>query len=171
MHISRAGYFKLLNFVLFQFVWLLCVIGQEKTLALAIFLIVIHFNFSTQRRLDACILLLVASSGVAMDLVLTAFGVFSFDGVFFPLWLVVLWCAFSLTFGHSLAWVSRCPIAAQAVLGALGGASSYFAGYLLGAVSFGFSETFTMIIVGFCWALIFPGYFYFIGRMTMHEQI
>ena len=60
-------------------------------------------------------------------------GLFEFAAGF-PLWLALLWLGFALTLAHGLRWLLRLPRWQQALLGGVGGASSYVTGAVMGAV-------------------------------------
>ena len=80
--------------------------------------------------------------GVSIDSLLTVLGVFQFGPTLFfiPLWLVLLWAAFTTTLFLSLEIVGRSKWIA-AICGALAFPFNYAVGERLGAVSFGSSDT------------------------------
>ena len=157
--------FLLINFVFFQLTWFICVLGGDEWLILALGLLVCHFLLSSRKRSDLVVMTLIGIIGICVDFVLTLIGIFQFSEVLFPLWLVVLWAMFALTFNHSMAWIKRRPLYQQSVLGALGGASSYYAGMRLGAVDFGFDVVITMLVLLLLWGLLVPLNVFVLARL------
>lgn len=125
---SKWQWVQLLGFYGF---WLLAVIGQNSWAWGLGLLLLGHFMLTPSRVMDMRILSL-ALLGLAVDGLLTVSGVFAFH--YWPWWLVLLWCGFVVTLGHSLRWLKRLPIALQALLGAVAGPSSYITGWRLAAV-------------------------------------
>lgn len=142
-----------IQFVIFQALWLVAIIGGNAWLALAIALLAIHFIATPSRQQDWRVLP-IALIGIAVDTALTLGGVFQFEQV--PFWLGLLWVAFVLTLGHSLAWLRQLPQVALFPIGALAGVVSYLAGWRLGAVELPLGLTITTIALGAVWALLLP---------------
>lgn len=151
-------YFKIINFVIFQSVWMLCVIGQHQYIYLAIILVALHFLLSPSPRIDAKVVAAVATLGITLDYLLMLVAVFEFPHHSFPAWLCVVWLAFALTLNHSMAWLAQCSLVVQVILGAIGGASSYIGGHFLGAVYFTYSLTLSAVILILVWAVAMPLY-------------
>lgn len=149
-------YFFIINIVTFKSVWAVGVLGQGSITALALLPLGLHFALSPSRKMDLQVMAMIASLGIAIDLLLTLLGVFVFAGVFFPLWLVSIWLAFALVFNHSCVWLHKLPWYAQALLGAMGGTASYYFGYTLGAVDFGYANETSLAIVAGVWGMAFP---------------
>ena len=118
---------QLLGFNLF---WLLAVVWQQPAPLLGV--LALHGLFSPDRRRDLR-LLPIALAGCLLDALLWQLGLFEFSAGF-PLWLALLWLGFSLTLAHGLRWLLVLPRWQQALIGGVGGASSYLAGAAMGAV-------------------------------------
>lgn len=118
---------QLLGFNLF---WLLAVAWQQPAPLLG--LLALHGLFSPDRRRDLRLLPL-ALAGCLLDALLWQLGLFEFAAGF-PVWLALLWLGFALTLAHGLRWLVALPRWQQALIGGLGGASSYLAGAAMGAV-------------------------------------
>ena len=71
-----------------------------------------------------------------------------------PFWLIVLWALLATTLNHCLAWTAQ-PRWRAALLGAIGGPLSYYAGQRLGAVTFPFGVWPTLLGLGVLWAGLF----------------
>lgn len=127
---------KVVNFVWFQTIWFIAIFYQNQFLSLIIILLVLHFVFSSCRLNDLVLVLAIACYGTAVDGMLRYWGFFVFSpepSWFVPLWLVALWSAFGLMLRNSLGYLfGRYLIAA--ILGAISGPLSYFAGVNAGAV-------------------------------------
>lgn len=148
---------NLINFVLFQAGWFICVVWQGWfAILITAAALLIHFKFFAKpgewQFIGSAALL-----GTALDSILSFSGVFQFPEVigFIPPWLMALWFLFPLVINHSLNWLSG-NILLSAAAGAFGGSLSYYAGYRLGSVSFPMGESTTMIILAFTWAVFFP---------------
>lgn len=165
---SRSGMppvvFKALNFVGFQSIWMLGVFYGNRYLAISAALIALHFLVTPQRQRDMATLITVAAVGICVDSIFTLTGIFVFDTLIIPPWLVLLWCGFALTLQHSLQWLSRFPLALQSALGAFGGTTSYYAGFRFGAVDYSFSQPVTIAAMAFAWGLMMPLFCYIVRR-------
>ena len=137
----------------FQVIWLATVLGGNRWLWIPLCILLLHFTLSPRCRQDLQVLLL-AFVGITTDIMLTQLGFFKFDE--WPLWLLVLWFAFVLNFGHSLIFLRRLPLAWLALIGALGGCSAYLASWKLGAVEFPYDLWVTSGVLLAVWAMILP---------------
>jgi hypothetical protein len=142
-----------LQLIAFQLLWFSAVLGRNDWLLLSLLLIALHFAFSPSGRSDWRVLP-IALIGIAADALLTASGVFRFDGM--PLWLALIWVGFVLSLGHSLAWLRRLPLFALAPLGALAGSASYIAGWRLDAIDLPLGLTASIIALAILWSILLP---------------
>ncbi|MBL1378228.1 DUF2878 domain-containing protein [Zobellella iuensis] len=147
---SRWQWIQLLAFEGF---WLLAVAGQNRWLAPVVLLLLVHFVFTPSRRADSRVLSL-ALLGLAVDGGLAWAGVFAFDHP--PWWLALLWAGFVLTLGHSLVWLRGFAPWLLALTGALAGASSYLAGWRLGAVQLPLGFWVSALVLALVWAALLP---------------
>lgn len=168
---ALGNYFKVVNFVIFQSVWLLGVFAGNSYVVASIALVALHFYTSPARRSDLMTILVVAPIGACVDFILSLTSVFVFDTTMIPIWLFVLWLAFALTIVHSMDWIKKMPIYVQALLGMFGGTSSYYAGYRFGAVDFTYSDIQTCIILAFVWGCKIPLFYYLVGKYVKRENI
>ncbi|WP_218563891.1 DUF2878 domain-containing protein [Marinospirillum perlucidum] len=149
----------LANLVLFQLGWFACVLGgMSAWLVLPMCFVALHLLWLAEPG-EALFLILVAALGGLVDSLWMQAGWMEFPGwsaPWLPGWLLILWLLFATTLKHSLAWLQgRWWLAA--LLGALGGSSSYYAGALLGAAEFPRSLPTTLMLLALAWAVIFPG--------------
>lgn len=149
---------RVANAVLFQIGWLTCVLGGNSLwLLVALAVLVIHLRWISSWAAEGRLILSVVIVGTAVDSVLRGAGVFAFQdhSPLIPLWLMLLWALLATTLRHCLAWSAR-PWWLASVLGAVGGALSYYAGGRLAGVQFPYGELPTLIGIGLLWALLFP---------------
>ncbi len=156
--------FKVANFIGFQSIWMLGVFYGNQFLAISAALIALHFVITPQRRSDFATMAAVASVGMLVDNAFSLSGIFVFDTLLIPPWLALMWCGFALTLGHSLVWLSRFPPVVQALFGAFGGTSSYYAGYRFGAVEYSYDTTLTLAAMACAWAVMMPVFCYMVKR-------
>ena len=150
---------RVANAVLFQVGWLACVIGGNSLwLLLALAVLVIHLGWISSWAAEGRLILSVVIVGTAVDSLLRAAGVFEFQDLspLIPLWLMLLWALLATTLRHCLQWSAR-PWWRAAVLGAVGGPLSYYAGSQLAGVEFGFDVAPTLIGLALLWAVVFVG--------------
>ncbi len=140
---------QLLGFNLF---WLLAVAWQQPAPLLG--LIALHGLFSPQRGRDLRLLPL-ALAGCLLDALLWQLGLFEFAAGF-PLWLALLWLGFALTLAHGLRWLVVLPRWQQALIGGLGGASSYLTGAAMGAVHLPWGLGISGSVLALIWAVWLP---------------
>ncbi|BBP72855.1 membrane protein [Pseudomonas sp. Seg1] len=149
---------RIANAVLFQIGWLTCVLGGNSLgLLVALAVLVIHLRWISSWAAEGRLILSVVIVGTAVDSALRGLGVFDFQdpSPLIPLWLMLLWALLATTLRHCLAWSAR-PWWLASVLGAGGGALSYYGGGHLAGVQFPYGELPSLIGIGLLWALLFP---------------
>ena len=154
---------KIINFIFFQLVWFVCIIGAATnntfaTVFLSLLIILFHLYITKDKKSELKILLLASIIGFLFDgfllksgLVLYADHGWSFSIT--PLWIIVLWMGFAITLNSSLSWLKK-KLNLSILLGAIGGPLAYLAGEKLGAVTLLTSDALLVIATG--WALITP---------------
>ena len=149
----------LANAALFQCGWFACVLGGDSAwLLVGLAVLVIHLLWISSWAEDGALIVGVMLAGTLLDSALRAAGVFQFGepGPLIPFWLMLLWALLATTLRHCLAWTAR-PWWRAALLGALGGPLSYYAGSQLAGVQFGYALTPTLAGLAPLWALLFVG--------------
>ncbi len=153
----------LLNYFLYNLVWLGCIVFQEKFLPVVLIWAIWHMT-KIASKAERSIILFVVPLGVLLDSALMQTGIFHFPGhnneLFVPVWLWAIWLGFSLTVYHSASALSRSVIA-QILAGALLAPVAYFIGRKFEVVEFGYSDTVTFLTLGIVWAIMLPGIFRF----------
>ena len=154
------------NFVWFYMIWLALVIGGNEWIWLALVLISIHYLIIEDKVGELLLATSVAAIGVIVDSALSIAGIFLFEyDQIIPAWLVVLWIAFASILRRGLAFLIDYPLI-TIFLGGLGGASSYFSGYLLDAVEFGYRVELTLVILFIHWSILLPAFLFIAVRTT-----
>jgi hypothetical protein len=154
------------NAVGFNIVWAVTVLGAAAGFAWAgpaalLIFATVQLSVAARPRYDLCAMAVFAGAGLLIDSAWAWSGAVSYrapwpSGTLAPIWLVGLWAAFSLTIGHSLAWLRPRP-ALAALFGFLGGGFSYWMGARLGAVELAIPAWLYAACVGLCWAAALPG--------------
>ncbi len=138
----------------FQLLWLSCVLGGNRWLWLPLLLIAGHLYLHRSQWRQELAIAPLAVVGLAVDVGLTAAGIYQFDHT--PFWLLALWLGFVYTLDASMVWLRKLPLAALAGFGVVGGTSSYLAGERLGAVVIATPLLHSVAIIALCWAVLLP---------------
>lgn len=156
---TRAGLLgKLLNAALFQLGWFLCVLGGNSLWLLGVGAILLgHLAWYHTWKTEGRLMLLAFLIGSLVDGQLRVMDVLTFQepGFLAPLWMGLLWPLLAMTLGHCLAWTKR-PLWLAALLGALSGPLSYYAGAQLAGVGMPLGIGVTMAILAVIWGVVFP---------------
>ncbi len=167
---------NLVNFLLFQTAWFVCVSGAAHgqawvgPLAGAGVAFVRVRMAGAPRRGEAAFLLIAALAGGLLDTAICLSGAYAFAPGVMPPWLMpawfgALWVAFASTFGMSLGWIGG-RLRLAALLGAIGGPLAYLAGERLGAVRFGDHAGWVLALLGAVWAAAMPLLLVLRARLT-----
>jgi hypothetical protein len=153
-----------LNFVAYQLVWFVAVIGAGRGLfwpgviaALLFAAWELRSALDRSRRLQLLAVALVVGTAVDGALVASGWLRYAADSPVLPggapLWIVTLWGAFSLTLTRSLAWLLKHPLLA-ALLGGIGAPFAYLgAGRGWDAVRFTEPIWQALSLLGIGWAM------------------
>jgi len=154
-----------LNFAMFYLGWLGCVLGAGRGLlwlgpALACALLLAHVASMPERAREVRLILLAGVFGFALDTTLAYAGLFAFTGTSMspwlsPPWMVALWMLFASTLNGSMSWLGG-RYGVGAVLGAICGPASYWAGARLGAIELPDSRLWSFAGIGAAWAFAMP---------------
>jgi len=145
------------NFISFQIAWLMAILWREQSFLPLTVVILIHFAMSKHRKRDWMTFVLITMIGSFVDMTATYAHLFVFEnGQLLPIWLVLLWANFSLTFHYSMSWLMRLPKILQSVVGAIFGTASYFAAYQFGAVDYQMPMSFTLFFLIVIWSVNLP---------------
>lgn len=149
--------FLLLNAVLYQTIWLTCILGGFAGAFIGLVLLGLHLGFSQNRREDLKLILVFLFTGLLVDGTLHCIGFFSFtqSGWPIPFWLAVIWMGLAVTVNHSLSWLKGRFLPAL-IFGALGGPLAYWAGVRLGAATFLWSLPASLLFLSVIWSILAP---------------
>ncbi len=163
----------ILNALLFQLGWFACVFGAQRPwlLLIAVGCLAAHFIWIAPWRAEWRLLASVTLLGSVLDSSLQQLGVFDFpgDSLLLPFWLALLWALFATTLNHSLAWTAR-PWWLGALLGALSGPLSYYAGARLAGVGLPLGTEQSLLLLAMIWAGVMVGVHRTAKALRPHSQ-
>ncbi|NND82020.1 MAG: DUF2878 domain-containing protein [Gammaproteobacteria bacterium] len=152
------------NFILFQLGWFACVLlgaGQLHWLGslIASMIVLVHLQLAERLKPELMLVLSAVVIGLLWDSALVWFGVLQYEhGLLAPFlaphWIVAMWALFATTINGSLGWVKTNWLLA-ALMGAVGGPLSFYAGYKLGAVQIP-DMALAMALLAAGWAVFMP---------------
>ncbi|MGH7965846.1 MAG: DUF2878 domain-containing protein [Candidatus Binatia bacterium] len=154
----------LINLASFYIGWFACVIaaGQGHPLIGPVIVAVLlgfHFFLLSDTSREARLIIGVGILGSTLDTLLMWSGLYSFPGHSMawlcPLWITALWMIFATTLHTSLRWLAG-RYALAAILGAVGGPLSYYAGARFGALTLYPHPTLTLATITIVWAIVMP---------------
>ncbi len=133
----------IINALLFQIGWLICVLAGANHLPwlgtlTALLIVARHVATAADPSRESLLLLVAGGIGAAWDSFLVYSGWLHYpSGMFIegaaPHWIVAMWLLFTTTLNVSLRWLRDRPLL-SAMLGAVSGPAAYYAGYRLGGV-------------------------------------
>jgi hypothetical protein len=167
------------NFLAFQVGWWACVLGAAHRAPwlgplVVLVLLAVHLRPDPAPKTASRIVLSVGLLGFVIDSTLGYAGILRFqDSVIAtwlcPLWLMAIWMIFATTLRHSLGWLAG-RYAMAALLGAVFGPISYYAGQSLGAVRLGGNVSVALGVLAALWALLMPGLVWWAAVQTGKGQ-
>ncbi|MCG9711572.1 DUF2878 domain-containing protein [Shewanella insulae] len=147
--------FWLINLGLFQLAWWSAAWLTNSASYIISGLIILHCLLSPCLKADLRLMALLPL-GLLVDGALIALGAFRGIESAFPLWLALLWVIFLMSLNHSLRLLSGLSLPWLMLIGALGGAGSYWAGLSLGALTTQVSGINFWLIAAPVWAVLLP---------------
>jgi hypothetical protein len=154
---------NIINFVLFQMLWVACVLGAANqiiwpAIVLVLTMLVTFSLPAFKVKNDIFLVIICLILGFILD---SSLAYFNFIDYLFdygyssiaPLWILFLWIGFGLTLNHSMAWLFK-NIKMGYLLMALGPPLSYISADRLGAVTIS-NMVLTSLIVSLSWMLVF----------------
>lgn len=147
----------LLNVILYQVVWFLCVFKENQGALIALVFLVAHLFFSPYRIKDMRMMAVLLAVGTLIDgtLYLAGFMTYNVQALPIPFWLAVVWLALATLPHHSLKWLKG-RILLSSLLGALGGPLAYWAGVKAGAASFTLPLISSLTLLAVIWGVLWP---------------
>jgi hypothetical protein len=164
-----ASVHNVVNAVLFQLSWLVCVQG-DSVLACVVTAsaLTLHWRFFVNNAREWQLWVAALVLGVVVDTALINLGVLQLSTrcLISPPWLVCTWIMFATTMMHSLAFLTKRNLLLSAALGFVGGPLAYYTGTRFGAASLGamsvLGETslsrqqIALGVLAVSWALVTP---------------
>lgn len=154
----------LINFAAFQVGWFSSVLGAAREmpwLGPAVFAAVLFWHLRQARRPDLEVGLVLACGivGTWFDSLLVATGWVAypagqFSPIMAPYWIITMWMLFATTLNSSMGWL-RGKFLLAAILGAVAGPASYYAGQKLGGIEFQ-EPVNALLALGIGWAFLMP---------------
>jgi hypothetical protein len=167
---------RLLNAVLFQTVWFVCLLaGDLWAVLITAFYLFLHDCYFMRTGKEWRLLLSFALLGILIDGTLFHFGVFSSEAslstsVFgLPIWLMCLWVNVGTLFAHSLAFL-RSRYLLCAIVGFIGPTMSYVAGANLADIRLAEPTFMSLLIVAIIWAVVLPFGFWLSEKWALFES-
>jgi len=147
----------LVNVILYQAVWFLCVFKENSGALIGLAFLATHLYFSTCRYKDIRMMALLLAIGVLIDGALSLAGFMTYNVLALPIpfWLAVVWLALATLPHHSLRWLKGRPFLSS-LLGALGGPLAYWAGVKAGAASFSLPLITSLALLAIIWGVLWP---------------
>ncbi|RBP79466.1 DUF2878 domain-containing protein [Marinomonas rhizomae] len=150
----------LMNAILFQVVWFICLLaGSTWALVATLIYLILHDRYFMQTRKEWRLLFVFFALGLVIDGSLFQIGVFSTNAEELkgfntpPVWLICLWVSVGTLFAHSLAFL-RSRYLFSALLGAVGPTMSYFAGANLAGIRLAEPLMLSLFIVALIWSMV-----------------
>lgn len=155
-----------LNILIYQVIWFLCVLGENRGAVLALPLLGLHLILSPHYKTDLQMMFFLLVGGLMIDGTLYSKGFFSFNvpAVPIPFWLAIIWLALATLPHNSLAWLKG-RLFLSALFGGLGGPLAYWAGTRFGAASFNWPLVPSLLLLAGVWALFWMGTMSLAGRI------
>lgn len=164
---------NLANAIAYQAIWFLSILWSNQGALLGCVILLILLVTSDRRKQDIKVMGYMLFLGLLIDGTLQQIGFFTFNnpGVPIPFWLLVVWFGLGMTINHSFAWLKKRLLLAS-LLGGIGGPAAYWAGVRMGAASFNWSLTSSLLVIAVVWSLMFPSVMLFsaILQKTCHER-
>jgi len=156
---------NILSAITFQICWFICVLGPVHGRVWVGPIVVslswlIHLITRHRRNPMVWITMVCVLAGFIVDTAFIRFGTYmpvqmGPGAMFSPIWLTFMWINLALLMNESMRWLQG-KYRLSAILGALGGASSYAAGGSLGGIVIQKPYILQLIVIGAAWAVILP---------------
>jgi hypothetical protein len=149
----------IVNFLGFQLFWWLAILTTDSLLWVLIGMLFLHLMLHSNRKSEALRIVTLGLFGFVIDSLLTVFGVFQFEKLWFnvlpPAWLCLLWFAFATSITTIFSKQIHSAYIA-ALLGAVFGPLSYLAAAKFGVVVTPLNTLNTLLLLIPIWACLFP---------------
>lgn len=165
----RARKTIVIEAIVFQSLWFACVLGDAWIWVSAAVIYALFYVFVLKCTRYLLFIIVAGTLGLIVDYVKFSTGALQFTSGTFPMWLVALWFIFVSSIPIAFSFLRRRYILA-AVLGGLGGLSSYYSASLLRSdVTFYFGEGWGLVPLGIIWALLMPTLLFTLEKLEGYD--
>ncbi len=154
---------NLINFILFQLLWISCIFGAAYQVmwpaSLIITALLVGYLYPTIRhQKDILFLSICLGLGFLLDSFMAHFNLITYNynlGVtdFAPFWIISLWAGFALTLNHSMSWLIKKPKLGTVFI-ILGAPLSYFSAEKLNAIQIN-DSVIALTIISILWLVVY----------------
>lgn len=145
----------------FQALWWLIALQRDQAILPILALLLLHLLLFPQRRLALASALLLAPLGYLSDAIWVHSQLLSFTSAYrVPFWMLGLWVGVIWSLSWSLHWLKHFAVYWQALIGALGASTSYYAAAQLGTLQFETSLETSLLWIALGWAVLLPSFTY-----------
>ena len=167
---------RLINAVLFQAVWFICLLAGSvwALVATAVYLF-LHDRYFMRTRREWRLIGAFLALGILIDGAFFQLELFSFSAnitgqnSFPPVWLLCLWASVATLFAHSLVFL-RSRYLLTAIMGAIGPTLSYFAGANLAGITLASPIWLSLLVVAFVWSMVLPFGLFLAERWALFQK-
>ncbi|MBH10845.1 MAG: hypothetical protein CMG74_10940 [Candidatus Marinimicrobia bacterium] len=168
---------NIFNILGFQAGWWACVLGTTYEakylgpLVMSIF-ILIHLYYFSNNTEEIKLIIIFAFIGTAVDTAISLSKIINYNGLYntniliAPLWITAMWCGFTATVNHSMAWLQNRWIESF-ILGAIFGPLAYLTGAKFGAIQLQETKIFVCIILALVWGCSVPAIYWANDRLCL----
>ncbi|TBR38445.1 DUF2878 domain-containing protein [Marinomonas agarivorans] len=168
----------IINAILFQIVWFICVMASNTLAVFALCLFcVFHHVFIMGKKKEWGFIVAFSLVGICIDSLSQALNVIHFSHAIVltetiqivPIWMMCLWVAFASTIAHGLFWLHyRFKLALCTGLFVV--PFSYYAGALLSNSTIVSSTWLFLSIVGIAWSVLLPSGIFYMKKLGLHHE-
>ena len=158
---------NILNLVIYQIGWLVCVIGGSVyAVAYTCLALLIHYRYIWEQKSEWHFISLLGLSGCLWDILIVKSGIIEYGNPWLlgiPIWLICLWLLFATTFLHCLYWLNQ-YLRIAALCSAIFGPTTYWLGMRFTDAMFTTALPVSLMIMALGWSLLFPTGLYIARR-------
>lgn len=154
---------NILNFILFQSLWLCCIFGAAHSViwpasVIVLVMILQQLNPNFRHKNDGAFLYTCIILGFIMDSLLAYFGLIDYYydlgfSYIAPFWIVFLWTGFALTLNHSMLWLLKKPRIGTLFI-IIGAPLSYYTADKLKAIHIN-ESVLTLSLISVMWLMVY----------------
>lgn len=149
---------NIINIVVFNAVWLVCVLGGDTLALTAVFVtVLLHMKVISDDFRELYFISAVGVIGLIVEFGFVYFGVLQSpsSSLLPPLWLLSLWPLFATTLNHSTRWFQGRP-GVSVLAGGIAGPVTYYTGTRLTSYEVVAPFNLSLIKLAIVWMIVFP---------------